>query len=162
MEICAICAESDFQKCVQVIRESFHTISEQFGLTKENCPSHPAFMEIQDLKNIIQRGATVFGAFDKDELVGVVVTEEVKPGLFSMEKLAVLPGYRHMGVGASLVKAVVDYAQRNNAKQIDIGIIDENSVLKEWYCSQGFIETEKRQFAHLPFTVCFMQAHLEL
>ena len=41
-------------------------------------------------------------------------------------------------------------------KWISIALIDSNTILKNWYLSQGFKETGIKDFPHLPFRVCFM------
>jgi diamine N-acetyltransferase len=45
----------------------------------------------------------------------------------------------------------------NMGRQVSIGIIDDHTVLKNWYLGLEFKETNTKQFAHLPFTVCFME-----
>jgi len=47
-----------------------------------------------------------------------------------------------------------------NGKLISIGIINENSVLKNWYIKYGFIEKGLKRFDHLPFEVCFMEKEI--
>jgi len=74
-----------------------------------------------------------------------------------MEKLAILPEYRHKGFGKKLVDFVFDYVRRENGAKVSIGFINENSVLKGWYKDYGFVETNVKQFEHLPFLVCFME-----
>ncbi len=39
---------------------------------------------------------------------------------------------------------------------IAIGIINESTVLKEWYAANGFVYTGSRKFDHLPFTTGYM------
>ena len=55
---------------------------------------------------------------------------------------------------------VVDYVRKNGGKRIGIGIINENSILKQWYENYGFREIELKRFAHLPFTVCLMSKEI--
>lgn len=76
----------------------------------------------------------------------------------TLDHLAVLPSYRHLGLGKELVAYAADYAKDHlGAQKIQIGIVEENTVLKAWYQSQGFIHTGTKQFDHLPFTVGFME-----
>ena len=42
-------------------------------------------------------------------------------------------------------------------KKINIGIVEENTVLKEWYASQGFIHTGTCKFDFFPFTCGYME-----
>ena len=56
---------------------------------------------------------------------------------------------------------VFNYVKAQGAKKVSIGIVDENSVLKNWYKLYGFIETGLKQYEHLPFAVCFMEKLVE-
>ena len=63
-----------------------------------------------------------------------------------------------LGLGKELVAYAADYAKDHlGAQKIQIGIVEENTVLKAWYQSQGFIHTGTKTFGHLPFTVGFME-----
>jgi ribosomal protein S18 acetylase RimI-like enzyme len=73
-----------------------------------------------------------------------------------MEKLAVLPEYRHKGYGKRIMDFVSGFVKEQGGSKISIGIINENTILKNWYLEYGFKETETRVFSHLPFTVCLM------
>jgi len=39
-------------------------------------------------------------------------------------------------------------------------MINESTILKNWYKKLGFRETGTKNFEHLPFTVCFMDMNL--
>ena len=40
---------------------------------------------------------------------------------------------------------------------IKIGIIEESTVLKNWYISNGFVHTGTKKFDHLPFTSGYLE-----
>ena len=46
---------------------------------------------------------------------------------------------------------------RRVRRALRIGIIEENVRLRAWYEGLGFVHTGTRVFAHLPFTVGFME-----
>jgi hypothetical protein len=48
-------------------------------------------------------------------------------------------------------------ARAAGGRKLSIGVVDENAVLKRWYAAQGFRETGRKRFPHLPFTVSFME-----
>ena len=73
-----------------------------------------------------------------------------------LERLAVRPHQRHRGFGRALVDYVLAEAKRSNAGCVSIGIIAEQTELKNWYRKIGFIEAETKEFAHLPFRVTLM------
>lgn len=142
---------------VQVIRQSFRTVADAFGLTSENCPSHPAFLAEEQLRAQVAGGLRLFGYYAGDVLAGVVGIAPMNLREFSIEKLAVLPAYRHRRIGAKLMIFACEQIVREGGEKACIGIVDENTVLKQWYAGQGFTATEIKRFPHLPFTVCFME-----
>ncbi len=145
------------QDCVNVIRNSFITVADEFGLTRQNAPTNAAFIEIDNLHAMQQKGVDMCGAYIDETLIGFVAIEKSNEDLYFMEKLAVLPEYRHNGYGSRLIDFVVDTVRAAGGKKISIGIINENKILKDWYKKNGFNETGLRQFSHLPFNVCFLE-----
>lgn len=149
--------ETPNQDCISVIRDSFITVANEMRLTKDNAPTNPAFMEMASLQAMWEKGTEMYGAFRQGELVGFVAIEKANDEVYYMEKLAVLPAYRHYGYGMRLIRFVMDTVRAAGGKKVSIAIIDENTVLKEWYSKNGFSVSGTRQFPHLPFQVCFME-----
>ncbi len=155
--IVGVIDDNTLNKSVSVIQNSFRTVAEEFNLTIENCPTHASFITIQQLKELKAKGLRLFGLFEDNNQVGFVAIERANETLYYMEKLAVLPEYRHKGYGAKLVTFVLDYVSTEGGQKLSIGIINEHKVLKDWYLKLGFTETSTARFPHLPFTVCFME-----
>ena len=44
--------------------------------------------------------------------------------------------------------------------RVEIGIISEDTQLKDWYRQFGFVQTGTKAFDHLPFVVAFMAKEL--
>ena len=149
--------EKEFLRCTDVIRESFLTVAKEFDLTPDNAPTNPAFMTYEKLKESAAKGMELFGLYDE----GCIAIERSKEdSVFFIERLAVLPVWRHNGYGRMLMDhAFVEIINRGGMKA-SIGIINENIVLKKWYEDYGFKETGIRKFDHLPFTVCFMEKNV--
>lgn len=141
---------------LDVIREAYITVANEYGITRENGASNPAFIELKHLLEMDHKGIEMYGAFVEDTCVGFVGIENANNGLYYLEKLAVLPSERHKGYGKKLMDFVFDRVKELGGNKISIGIINENTVLKEWYIDYGFVETDIRNYAHLPFTVCLL------
>lgn len=47
---------AELPACLEVIRKSFSTVAEEFGLTPENCPTHTSFVPLSRLEGEYQRG----------------------------------------------------------------------------------------------------------
>jgi ribosomal protein S18 acetylase RimI-like enzyme len=148
---------TELTRSVQVLRDSYMTVASEFKLTRENCPTNAAFITFEQLKHLMERGAEFFGWYDTNKLIGCVAIEHAGEQVYYMEKLAVLPEYRHRGYGRGLADFVYSYVKEKKGERISIGIIDGNRLLKEWYKKQGYVEKGIKEFNHLPFTVCFME-----
>jgi len=126
-------------------------------LTKENCPSHTSFISDERLASKLKDAYYPFGYFADGKLVGFASLTDKGDSTFEMNDVAILPEYRHCGYG----KELLDYCKEKVAKlggtKITIGILEENSVLKDWYAINGFIHTGTRIYENLPFTVGFME-----
>jgi diamine N-acetyltransferase len=157
IEIRTIATETDLVTSVLLIRKAFRTVEEEHKLTKENCPTHPSFMTLQNLKDSVEKGLSCFGLFDSDGQIGFVGTRPENAELFCLEKLAILPEFRRRGHGRILVDHVFSFAKEKGAQRISVALISDSEALKRWYRDYGFQETETKTYPHLPFSVCFME-----
>ncbi|MCL2696771.1 MAG: GNAT family N-acetyltransferase [Oscillospiraceae bacterium] len=141
----------------EIIRQSFRTVADEFGINEENTPTHGTFLKDEKLLENFDRGIKMFGLFEWEKQVGFVAVETRDGENYYVEKLAVLPGYRHRRGGKDLMKAAEEYIRNEGGKLISIGIIYENKVLLEWYTNLGYEEAGTKNFPNFPFTVCFMK-----
>lgn len=144
-------------ECLQVIQKSFATVAEEFGLAQDNCPKHTSFMTIQQLKNHMEWGWIMFALFDGKKPIGYAALSKENEKTFELHNLAVLPEYRKRGYGKILVNYAKEKAYKENGIIIKIGIIEEDTTLKNWYIKNSFKHTGTKKFDHLPFTVGFME-----
>ena len=152
-----IASETELENSVGVIADSFRTVAVEFNLNQDNCPTHPSLVTLKQLQEMKRKGLKLFGLFENDAQIGFVAVEKKKDRVYSIEKLAVLPEYRHKGYGGELLTFVGGYVKNLEGKKLSIGIINENIVLKKWYEGKGFLESTVTKFEHLPFTMCFME-----
>ncbi|UCB43718.1 MAG: GNAT family N-acetyltransferase [Dehalococcoidales bacterium] len=147
----------ELRNSARVVRNAFKTVALEFNLTRENSPTHPSFMTTGRLREDRNKGVKFFGLFLGDKQIGFVAVEKADASLYYIERLAVLPRYRHRGYGRQLMEFAFEFIRVNGGTKVSIGIINEHTVLKDWYKGLGFEEISIREFAHLPFTVCFME-----
>jgi len=153
--------DDEIDRAVKVIREGFKTVAEDFGLTIDNCPTNGAFIHINSLKKWKSQGKAMYGLFIGSKMIGFLELDRKDTGVYELEKLTILPVYRHMGYGRILLSFAKEKAKELGAKKLCIGIIEENSVLKNWYSENGFVHTGTKKFDTLPFTVGFMEAEIK-
>jgi len=157
--ISAVKSEQDLRNSVVVLRKAFGTVAADFNLTPDNCPTNPAFCELEHLINMQKKGIELYKLMLKDKQIGFIAVEksEKEPGTFYIERLAVLPEYRHEGYGRQLMDFAINHIEALGGRRVSIALIDDHTLLKAWYKNQDFHETSKKNFHHLPFHVCFMQ-----
>lgn len=152
---------NDIEKCTEVIKASFFTVVHQFGITQQNAPTHTSFIKSEKLyKQFEQGNRFMFAYFLSDEIVGYFSLIINNENVCELDNLAVLPSYRHYGYGREMVDFAIDFAKKANCKKITISIIEENSILKSWYKSIGFVHIYTKKFARLPFTSGYMEFQL--
>lgn len=153
-------SKEQLNTCLDIIHRSFITVAKDFDLTEENCPNHTAFMSIEKLVRQYEIGTNMFLYQHYEKYVGYFSLVNNGESV-ELNNLSVLPEYRHLGIGKEMVKYAKDYAYNNTeANKIKIGIIEENTILKNWYSSLGFVHIGTKQFDSLPFTVGFMELKL--
>lgn len=146
--------------CIDIIRNSFATVAEEFSLTENNCPSHTAFMKFDKLEKQFNDGRPMFIFCQDDVPVGYFSLAKCSDEEWELNNLAVLPEYRNLGIGKAMVDYAVAIVKNYGGTKISIGIIEENSTLKNWYLKLGFTHISTRKFEHLPFTVGCMEMKL--
>jgi GNAT superfamily N-acetyltransferase len=150
------CTRQDVDILVEMIRGSFQDVADRFGLNAENCPRHPSNCRADWIEKDMARGVKYYVLEYEGHVAGSVALEWVRPGLCNLERLAVLPAWRRRGFGTALVEHVLAEAGDLGCSTVRIGVIADQTELKEWYGGFGFVETETRDFAHLPFRVAFL------
>lgn len=154
--------EKDIYKCVNVIRKSFMTIADQFGITVENAPAFTAFSTNDEKLNgqFKDENRVMYAYYDNGNIIGYYSLEFFGDGKCELNNLCVLPEYRHKGIGKAMLKNAFEIAKANNCNQMNIGIVEENKKLKQWYQSYGFVHTGTKKYDFFPFTCGYMEKEL--
>ena len=152
---------ADIPVCVSVIRRSFATVAEEFGFTEENAPRFTAFATTEEKVGqwLTEQGRSMYGCFKDNLQVGYYNLLPKEDGC-ELGSLSVLPEYRHEGIGRALLTDAFIRAAVQDFGRMEIGIVEENTVLRKWYESQGFIHTGTKKFDFFPFTCGYMERDL--
>ena len=149
---------SDIPACVDVIRAAFATVADEFGITAENAPRFTAFatdkMRIE--WHFLHEKRPMFVYMMDGQIVGYYSLMMMENNACELNNLSVLPAYRHNGIGAQLLAHAFQYAKLQNFKVMNIGIVEENQVLRKWYESFGFVHTGTKKFDFFPFTCGYL------
>ena len=150
----------ELSTALHIICNSFATVAEEFHLTKENCPGHTAFITFEKLQMKYNSGDRMYLYYLDSVPVGFFSLKQIDSETWGLDHLAVLPEYRHRGIGEELLEFAEKTVREQNGKLLKIGIMEENVKLKRWYLCNGFLSTGTKRFAHLPFSVGFMEKRI--
>jgi diamine N-acetyltransferase len=156
-----IITDEPLEPSVALIRRSFATVAAEMGFTEQNAPRYTAFITKDRLAEARQQGGIFWGLFNEGKQVGFVAVVKEPDDKYWLKRLAVLPEYRHGGSGRALVDMVIDYVRGLGEKKLYLGMVNEETVLKNWYLSMGFRVTKiLNDIPDLPFTVALMEKEI--
>lgn len=152
---------SDQDVLLELIREGNRDVATRWGLTTENCPTHPSFLSMARLEEAIERGDRYFLAMRGEKAIGCVgMDSHSKQTVTFVKRLAVLPRWREGGVGTLLLEHVIKQAAADGRIFVELAIIADDQLLRQWYERRGFRHTGNKTFDHLPFAVSFFSLRL--
>lgn len=107
----------DLIQSLVVILKSFAPIAEEFGLTAENCPTNAAFMKFDHLINMRNKGIELYKLSENNKQIGFMTIEKapIDTETYYIEKVAVLPKYRHKGYGKKLVHFAINEIKKKRS-----------------------------------------------
>lgn len=152
----------DLPECVNVIRDSFLTVADEFGFTIENAPQFTAFATTKERLVWHHEGEhrPMFVYCDRGKIVGYGSLQFLENQECALNHLCVVPDYRHKGIGGALLLHAFRIAKESGCAKMNIGIVEENQVLKKWYETFGFLHTGTQKFDFFPFTCGYMVKNL--
>ena len=149
--------KNELKECLEIIHQSFGTVAEQFGLTRENCPKHTSFIPISFLETQMDWGWYMYALYAGKKIIGYMSLSKECDDTYELHNLAILPEYRHKGFGKRLLDHAKAVVKSLGGNRIKIGIIEESTVLKNWYIANGFVHIGTKKFDHLPFTSGYLE-----
>ena len=113
----------DIPTCVDLIRSSFMTVADEYGITKENAPRFTAFAISDDRLywHMDQEHRPMFVAEESGVLCGYYSLLIQENGECELNNLAVLPQYRHRGIGKQLLEHSYTTAKNLGCHTMNIG-----------------------------------------
>lgn len=150
--------EDDLEECVDVIRRSFLTVADEFGFTPENAGRFIAFATTKERLqwHLLAEKRPMYAWVQEDKIIGYYSLLQ-DGNECELNNLCVLPEYRHKKIGKRLLEDAFQKATELGCTKVNIGIVEENKVLRNWYEEQGFIHIGTEKFDFFPFTCGYME-----
>ena len=154
--------KKDIPECVDIIRKSFKTVADEYGFTIENAPRFTAFATTEErLSWQLENEPRQMFVYEQDGvLCGYYSLLMQDNNECELNNLAVLPEYRHCGIGKKLLEHAYETAKAQGCKTMNIGIVEENTKLRKWYEQNGAVHTGTKKFDFFPFTCGYMVKEL--
>ena len=154
---------SDLPICSSLISSSFLTVAKSLGFTPENAPRFTAFSttpeRLQYQLEVEKR--PMYAYVDPEgKIIGYYSLALLEEGVCELNNLCVAPECRHQKIGDQLLSDAFRRARELGCSKMQIGIVEENQVLRKWYESKGFIHTGTKKFDFFPFTCGYMEITL--
>lgn len=153
---------NDITECVNVICASFLTVANDLGFTRENAPRFTAFATTEErlTYHLTAEHRPMYAYCEDDKIIGYYSLALQENHECELNNLCVLPEYRHRRIGEKLLNDACEKAQALGCIKINIGIVEENVMLKNWYEKMGFQHTGTQKFDFFPFTCGYMEMKL--
>ena len=151
----------EIDRCVQVIRDSFFTVAEEFGITEENAPRFTAFATTRERLMWQQKeGRPMYVWEEEGQIAGYYSLHLQGEQRCELNNLCVLPAYRHRQIGERLPEHAFVQARELGFRQMAIGIVEENERLKRWYETHGAVHVGTQKYDFFPFTCGYLEKSL--
>ncbi len=162
--ICSVQPE-ELAVCAGLIRESFLTVAEAFGITRENAPRFTAFATTEEKLRyqMVEEHCSFRACYDEQgRMLGcyALACPETEKGVYELRHLCVRPEERHAHIGAMLLQDALMQAREQGGQTMRLSLVEENRVLKTWYERFGFHSTGTEKFDFFPFTCDYMERGL--
>ena len=153
---------ADLSACADVIRRSFRTVADEFGFTEQNAPRFTAFAMTEERLLWHMDGEHRIMYLDEEDgmpcgYYSLLLRGE---GACELGNLSVLPEYRHKGIGGRLLAHAMERAKEQDCRVMEFSIVEENTVLRNWYESSGAVHTGTEKYDFFPFTGGYMKIPL--
>ena len=102
----------------------------------------------------------MYAYFYRDSIVGFYSLELQDENACELNNLCVLPACRHKGIGEVLLSDAFERAKKLGCIKMNIGIVEENQILRKWYEDYDFVHLGCRKYDFFPFTCGYMTREL--
>lgn len=133
-----------------------------FGFTEENAPRFTAFATTEErlLWHMDGEHRPMYVYEENGVLCGYYSLQIQENNECELNNVAVLPDYRHKGIGKMLIDHAFCLARELGYNVMNIGIVEENVRLCEWYKKAGAVHVGTQKYDFFPFTCGYMKKEL--
>lgn len=147
--------------CATLIQNCYLTVAWDLGLTEKNAPDFPSFsMCPEQLSARCNTSDTVMFVYELNRKMIGFYSLSIIGGECILQDLTILPAFRHRSYGYELLMHAIAEAKNLGCTVMNIEIIEEKQVLREWFEAFGFVHLGVKNHDTLPLTRGFMRKEL--
>ena len=115
----------EIPECVSLIKKAFLTVADEFGFTEENAPRFTAFATTEErlMWQMDGEHRPMYVFEDDGVLCGYYSLLIQENNECELNNVAVLPDYRHKGIGKKLIDHAFSMAKELGSNVMNIGIV---------------------------------------
>lgn len=110
---------------------------------------------------LLRRHYGLYGRLWRGALLSVI-DRKASPHVLTMDGIVVAPGARGLGVGISLIRAVVEEAERRHCRAVRLDVIETNRLARALYERLGFAASKTVSLGPLRHVVGFARSSTTL
>jgi GNAT superfamily N-acetyltransferase len=156
-------AEPNLPEAADVIRRSFATVIQTYGITSGEWPTHPGFMTPRGL-TAFYHSRQMYGLFEGTDMIGYMALSEYNDSTLQLWHLCVLPHRQGFGLG----RLMVDHAKAEavdfighpptiDSPRLALAFMDVDTGLRGWFEKQGFTYMGSLSQGRLPYAYGWME-----
>lgn len=156
-------AEPNLPEAAAVIRQSFATVVQAYGIAYEEWPTHPGFMTAEGLK-IFYPFRQMYGLFEGTAMIGYMALSEYNDSTLQLWHLCILPHRRGFGLGRLMLDhakaeavAYIGHPPTIESPGLALAFMDADTCLRGWFEKQGFAYWGSLNQGRLPYAYGWME-----
>lgn len=149
---------TEHSQLIQVLRDGFGTVAKDLSIEENVFRGFGAYYTQSHLAYDLNHGCHFIGAYNTEDkaLVGCIAFSYKDKGVGKLSKLAVVPAFRHLSIGRTLMKEAMIRLLSLGVMKVELGLITENVKLLEWYKLLGFVTYKTMSYKNSGFHVTLM------
>lgn len=143
--------------CLDILSRSYENTAVTFGMTEENCPYRGRTrLPLQVFEKEYDEGYLMYGYVYDNQIVGFL-SMYLKENELCIQDIAVLPDCQNSGYGSELFLFAKETAQKFHCSKITLGMVYDNTTLRNWYHKLGFKTVDMIHFEKINYIVGMME-----
>lgn len=138
-----------FKECHSVMQKSYKDAHSKAGFPNRGRADY----SYEEFANDLNNSEFLYFVCEDNIIVGILRLKMMNPDVCKLKDIAVLPEFQNKGYGKHLLFYAKAKAKEFGAKKLELGMYDDDTVLKKWYERYGFTSIGTKTYKNSPFII---------